>query len=177
MVARKLELKRRYGETAQLYDRRYEEIQRKKYSAILPSLPRANKILDLGCGTGMFLGELAKLGKFVVGADSSAPMLSIAKQRSAGAFFLLADADSLPFADGGFDVVVSVTLLQNMPNPVATVKEIARVTASGGILALSTLKRKHSLGDLESWVRQAGLEVLKSGEVEGSEDVLCIARR
>ena len=176
MVARKLELRRRYGETALAYERRYEQIQREKYGIVTENLPRVDKVLDLGCGTGMLLSELTRRSEFVVGVDTSPEMLELARGREGSAELVLADADHLPFADRSFDAVVSVTLLQNMPAPATTVREAARVLKPGGIAIMTTLKRKHSLGELESWIRAAGLEPLNSGEV-GREDVFCIARR
>ncbi len=176
MAARKLELKRRYGETASMYERRYKQIQREKYEIVTKNLPRVSKILDLGCGTGMLLSELARRSGFVVGIDSSPGMLELARKRGGGAALVLADADHLPFVNCSFDAVISVTLLQNMPNPAATVREVARVAKQGGIMILTTLKRKHSLGELEYWIRAAGFKQLSSGEV-GREDVFCIARR
>ena len=176
MAARKLELKRRYGETASMYERRYKQIQREKYEIVTKNLPRVSKILDLGCGTGMLLSELARRSGFVVGIDSSPGMLELARKREGSAALVLADADHLPFADRSFDAVISVTLLQNMPNPAATIREVARVAKQGGIMILTTLKHKHSLSQLEHWIRAAGFRPLSSGEV-GREDVFCIARR
>lgn len=176
MGARKLELARRYDETARLYDRRYEEIQRVKYDFISPELPSPRKILDLGCGTGIFLCLLSRRGAFAVGVDTSREMLEIAKQRCS-APLVLADADHLPFGRGCFDAVVSVTLLQNMPDPAMTVKEIARVVKTGGIVALTVLKHKHPQEELEGWVRGAGLKPINSGEIPSSEDVFCVAVR
>ena len=176
MAARKLELKRRYGETALMYERRYEQIQREKYEIITKNLPRVAKVLDLGCGTGMLLSELARRSELVVGVDSSPEMLELARKRRDSAALVLADADYLPFANRSFDAVVSVTLLQNMPDPAATVGEVARVVKPGGIVIITTLKHKHSLGELECWVRAAGFKLLNSGEV-GGEDIFCIARR
>lgn len=104
-------------------------------------------------------------------------MLQVANVRRGKAALVLADADQLPFADGSLDTVVSVTLLQNMPDPGATVKEVARVLRSGGRAILTVLKRKHSQEDLEGWVREAGMRSIRSGEIEGSEDIFCVARR
>lgn len=178
MVTRKLELKQRYDETAGFYDRRYEEIQRAKYRVVVKNLPdKSKRILDSGCGTGMFLEELSNRAEFVVGVDASPEMLKVAKGRAGKATLVLADADSIPFADWSFDTVVSVTLLQNMPNPAATVREVARVLSLGGVAVLTVLKRKHSREGLEKWVKQADMEVVSSGEIEGSEDVFCAARR
>jgi len=165
MAARKLELRRRYGETAPVYERRYEQIQREKYEIVTENLPRVSKVLDLGCGTGMLLDELARRGEFVVGIDSSPEMLELARKRRGSLALVLADADHLPFIDRSFDAVVSVTLLQNMPNPAATVREVARVMKPGGIVIMTTLRHKHSLGELEHWIRAAGFKPLSSGEV------------
>jgi ubiquinone/menaquinone biosynthesis C-methylase UbiE len=176
MVTRKLELRRRYDETAGFYDRRYEEIQRAKYRDVMKNLPDWSKrILDLGCGTGMFLNELSNRAKFVVGADASLEMLKLAKGRVREARLVQADADSLPFADGSFDAIVSVTLLQNMPDPEATVREVARVIKLGGAAVLTVLKRRYSREELEEWVKHAGMKLIGSGEIEGSEDVFCVA--
>lgn len=177
MVARKLELKRRYDETAGFYDRRYEEIQRTKYCVVMKNLPGGRKrILDLGCGTGMFLEELSSRAEFVVGVDASPGMLRVAKGRAREAALVRADADALPFADGSFDAVVSVTLLQNLPSPSTTVREVARVLRLGGVAVFTVLRHKHRKEEVEGWVKQAGMKVIGSGEIEGSEDIFCVAR-
>jgi len=177
MIARKLELRRRYDDTAGFYDRRYKGIQRAKYSIVMKNLPDGSKrILDLGCGTGMFLKELSTRAKFVVSVDTSLEMLKVAKGRAREVALVQADADALPFADRSFDAVVSVTLLQNMPDPAVTVREVARVLRPRGVAILTVLKRKYSREELERWVKQAGVKLVGSGEIEGSEDVFCVAR-
>lgn len=176
MSARKRELKRRYDLTAYMYDRRYREIQREKYEIVLTNVTRVDRILDLGCGTGMLLGPLGERARLVVGVDMSAKMLRVAKKRATGASLVLADADHLPFADSSFDIVVSVTLLQNMPNPGKTVRELARVLRSNGKAIITSLKHKHSPEQLTAWATAANLEPLKVGEISGSEDVVCVAR-
>jgi demethylmenaquinone methyltransferase/2-methoxy-6-polyprenyl-1,4-benzoquinol methylase len=173
----KRELKRRYDLTAYIYDRRYKEIQREKYKTILANIARVDRILDLGCGTGMLLGQLKERARLVVGVDISVEMLRAAKRRAPGALLVLADADSLPFSEGSFDAVISVTLLQNMPDPAKTVCEIARVLRSNGKAIITSLKRKHSPKQLADWATAAKLKPLKVGEIPGSEDVICIAGR
>jgi ubiquinone/menaquinone biosynthesis C-methylase UbiE len=177
MSIHKRELKRRYDLTAHFYDRRYGEIQREKYDAVLANIRNVGRILDAGCGTGMLLGPLLEKAKLVIGIDMSTKMLCAAKKRAPGASLVLADADNLPFADGSFDVVVSVTLLQNMPNPNRTVREIARVIRPGGTAIITSLKRKHSEKQLSGWVSDASLEPLKVWGILNSEDIICIARR
>jgi len=176
MSIRKRELKRRYDMTAHFYDRRYGEIQRGKYDVVLANIPNADRILDVGCGTGMLLGPLGERARLVVGVDMSVKMLRAAKKRAPSAFLVLADADHLPFADGSFDVTVSVSLLQNMPDPSKTVREVARVLQPNGIAIITSLKRKHSQRQLATWASDANLEPLKTWEILDSEDIICIAR-
>ncbi|MEW6592432.1 MAG: class I SAM-dependent methyltransferase [Candidatus Hadarchaeota archaeon] len=175
-MERKLELRRLYDETAGIYDRRYAEIQREKYETLLRHLPeKLGRALDLGCGTGLLIGALRKRAELVIGVDSSEKMLLAAKAR--GCDVVLADADRLPFRDGTFDCVASVTLLQNMPEPARTVEEVARVLRPGGIAALTSLGRMQSADDIRGWVARVGLKVEACGEIHNSEDVFCVARR
>ncbi|RLG57368.1 MAG: hypothetical protein DRN83_02080 [Hadesarchaea archaeon] len=111
-----------------------------------------------------------------MGLDVSSEMLEVAKGRAGRAHLVLADADALPFIDGSFDVVVSVTLLQNMPNPAVTVNEVARVLKLGGTAVFTVLRHKHRKEEVERWVKQAGMKVISSGDIQGSEDVFCVAR-
>ncbi len=176
MAERKLDIRRRYDSTADIYEGRYTLIQREKYEVVKKYLPKhVARILDLGCGTGMFLEELAGRGKLVVGVDSSVKMLSIAQKRTGGASLVCADADHLPFEDRSFDVVVSVTLLQNVPEPVATMKEIARVLKPEGVAIVTSLKRKHGPKKLADLAGSAGLKPVVAEEISDSEDVICVA--
>jgi ubiquinone/menaquinone biosynthesis C-methylase UbiE len=177
MSIRKRELKRRYDMTAHFYDRRYGEIQREKYDVVLANIANADRILDVGCGTGMLLGPLGERARLVVGVDMSVKMLRAAKKRAPSAFLVLADADHLPFADGSFGVAVSVTLLQNMPEPGKTVREVGRVLQPNGVAIITSLKRKHSQKQLAAWASGANLEPLKTWEILTSEDIICVARR
>ena len=123
----------------------------------------------------MFLEELTGRGEIVIGVDSSVEMLSIARKRTAGASLVCADADHLPFKDRNFDVVVSITLLQNVPEPVATMKEMARVLKPEGVAIMTSLKRKHSPEKLADWAGSTGLKPIIAEEISDSEDVICVA--
>ena len=177
MAARKIELRKLYDKTAGVYDRRYADIQRAKYNLVLKNLPeKVERILDLGCGTGLLLEDLSERGDLVVGIDASEKMLEAANARSTDAELVLADADYLPFKDASFDCVVSVTLLQNIPEPSACVVEATRVLKKGGLAVFTTLKRKHSLDEVKLWMESAGLKVARLEEIPESEDILCVAR-
>lgn len=174
---KKRKLKYLYNATAEFYNRRYQEIQKRKFQRITSDLIKVKRILDVGCGTGLLIDELARDKHQIVGVDLSSKMLRKAKRHEGGVTLISADADKLPFKDESFDAVVSVTLLQNMPNPKHAVREMARVAKQGGIIAITSLKHKHSANQVRSWVVSANLKPLHMEEIPNSEDVLCIARR
>jgi len=90
--------------------------------------------LDVGCGTGIAIPDLTKLGWSVVGVDISADQLRLAREHTKGlAINLLeADASHLPFPVGSFDVVVSMLTHTDFDDPRAIFAEIYRVLRPGG---------------------------------------------
>ena len=90
--------------------------------------------LDLGCGTGVALPKLARLGWTVVGVDVSEAMLERARRRVAEAELVRAAADDLPFPDGSFDAVVSIWTHTDVDDFPAVVGEAARVLRGDGPL-------------------------------------------
>jgi ubiquinone/menaquinone biosynthesis C-methylase UbiE len=107
-----------------------------------------DKVLDVGCGTGVVVREAARLvgpsGR-VVGSDLNEGMLETAKrfaerENLREIEWQQCDAVTMPFDDGSFDVVLCQQGLQFMPDRQAAVKEMARVLAPGGRLALSVWK-------------------------------------
>jgi SAM-dependent methyltransferase len=83
------------------------------------------RCLDLGCGTGVAIPEVQRLGWSVVGVDVSEGMLS--RARAHGAELHQASADSLPFDDGSFDAAVSLWLHTDADDFPAVLREAARV--------------------------------------------------
>ncbi len=176
-MEKKLEVARYYDETSRRYERRYAEIQNKKYRILLAHSPRGRKVLDLGCGTGMLLRRIKGDHELVVGIDISLGMLRKARKEVPDVPLILADADHLPFGDECFDAVFSVTVLQNLPDPLSALREVVRVTKPGGRVLVSTLKRKHSKERVREWVKELGLREDEILEREDVEDVLLIATR
>lgn len=99
------------------------------------------KILDVGCGTGVFTLDYLAAGAEVVGLDISLPMLALAERKAAGFPFTAVQGDmlTLPFADASFDKAVSVTALEFIEDEKKAVGELFRVTKPGGVIVVGTL--------------------------------------
>jgi SAM-dependent methyltransferase len=91
------------------------------------------RCLDLGCGSGLYLGVLAATGRAVVGLDLSADQLRIARRRPGA--LVRGDAAALPFADGAFTAVAAMFLSTDVDDFAAVLAEAARVLAPAGLLA------------------------------------------
>lgn len=98
-----------------------------------------DRTLELGCGTGELLPEIALRSRVVVGFDFSDSMLEAARQRVAkseiDAVIIRGDARALPFVDEEFDSVVS-TFPASFIASKTTLNEIARVLKPGGHFAV-----------------------------------------
>jgi ubiquinone/menaquinone biosynthesis C-methylase UbiE len=98
-------------------------------------------ILDVGCGTGVFTGDILSRGPRVIGLDISSPMLLRADQKAKGFSFLAVAGDmtGLPFAEECFDRVYSMTALEFIEDGQAAVGELFRVTKKRGTIVVTTL--------------------------------------
>lgn len=102
----------------------------------LADLSAGSKVLDLGCGPGLFSILLAKHGVEVIGIDYSAGMVEKAADNASiegvSAKFLKMDAQSLEFEDNTFDAVVTRNVFWALERPEKCYSEIARVLKNGG---------------------------------------------
>lgn len=162
-----------YNKTAKFYDRRYQRIQLAKHDFLLRNtrLGPDDFILDVGCGTGLFMGRIGRIVNRMIGIDVSKRMLRIAANRVSGGIFVLADVDSLPFRKNIFSKVFSITLLQNVPNPFNSLRELARLIRKNGFLAVTVLRKKMAVEDLRKLLEKTKLDGIKVGEIPKSEDI------
>jgi len=105
------------------------------------NIPPGGIALDVGCGPGSVTASLARAAGpdgLALGVDISEPMLVRAVRAEAGPQigFLRADAQRLPLRDETVDAVVSITVLQLVPDPLAALAEMARVLRPGARLAV-----------------------------------------
>ena len=99
------------------------------------------RILDAGCGTGIFTQDIFVPGTCVVGLELSFPMLQGAVGRFQGRPFqgIQGDINRLPFSNNAFDRTVSVTALEFIEDAEGAVRELFRVTHPGGSVVMATL--------------------------------------
>jgi ArsR family transcriptional regulator len=113
-------------------------------SALLALLPPGWAVADLGCGTGALAAALAPHVRRVVGVDQSAAMLRAARRRSRGignVELRRGALESLPLDDEAFDAALMVLVLTYLPEPMAALREAARVLRPGGRLVAVDLVR------------------------------------
>ncbi|MBF6437293.1 class I SAM-dependent methyltransferase [Nocardia cyriacigeorgica] len=121
----------------------------RRYAADSLRLHKAHRVLDIACGPGNFtryLSERLPDDGYAVGVDYSPPMLARAVADNAGprVGYLRGDARFLPFADGSFDAVCCFGALYLIPDPLAAAREMIRVLAPGGRIAITTSHRDDS---------------------------------
>jgi SAM-dependent methyltransferase len=108
------------------------------------------RVLDVGCGSGVLTEELARRvgAENVAGIDPS-PLLEACRARVPGADLRQGAAEDLPWADDSFDASLAQLVVHFMADPVAGVGEMARVTRPGGAVVACT------------WDFGAGMEMLR----------------
>jgi ubiquinone/menaquinone biosynthesis C-methylase UbiE len=160
--SQKRRVMRKYDLTAGMYDMRYAEEQEAKYRIALYNVTIKGSVLDVGCGSGLFFGHVASQAEKLVGVDVSGQLLLQARERArnwGNAHLVQADGDHLPFKDGVFDFVFAFTVLQNMPAPMETLKEIRRIARRNALMAVTALKKVFSLDDFRAMLQHRGLRV------------------
>lgn len=109
---------------------------------LLGALRPGLRLLDVGCGPGTLTVDLARRvsGGRVVGIDRAPDVLQQAAAHAVSAAvavdFAVGDVYALAFPDAAFDVVHAHQVLQHLTDPVRALREMRRVLAPGGILAV-----------------------------------------
>jgi SAM-dependent methyltransferase len=97
------------------------------------NLLRAERVLDVGCGTGAITRELARRTKGqVIGLDIDPDMIAFARQQDDGAHYETGDALNLPYPDDHFDLVTCHFVLLWVSDPFQATREMARVVRREG---------------------------------------------
>jgi len=132
---------------ADTYDYHYDHRRGRKYHThlsnhLMKALPEGGNLLDIGCGTGLFVEKYIQHGGQGTGLDLSEKMVAKARHRCPDCEFIVGTGEKLPFGDCSFDAVSSVLVFSYVRDPVAMLSEVYRVLEPGGSVALCTLGRK-----------------------------------
>lgn len=97
-------------------------------------------VLDVGCNTGYGTMRFVPVANRVVGVDVSPRAIEAARERARDGRpeFLLTTGFELPFPAATFDLVTSFQVLEHVPDPLAFLRELARVLRPGGTVILAT---------------------------------------
>jgi SAM-dependent methyltransferase len=130
------------------------------FDEIVP--PPGRQTLEIGCGEGRVARDLKARGHRVVAIDSSPTLLRYAREADPDGRYQLADAATLPFADGSFDQVVAYNSLMDVEDMPAAVREAARVLSPGGQFSICVTHPLNDAGSFESDAPDAAFVIADS---------------
>ncbi len=136
----------------------YWRFHRDAFLLLVPSPGRLT--LDVGCGEGRVSRDLASLGHRVVGVDVSEPMVAAAREADPGGEYLVADARSLPFADGYADLAVAFMSLMDVDDMAGAVGELTRVLEPGGRAVVAVVHPLNSAHRIDRARPESGLALV-----------------
>jgi len=145
---------RKYGYGGYRYDGRWVSVAKDIISFF--NLNAMSKILDIGCAKGFLLHDLMKEGMDVRGVDISRYAIDCSHSQVRGKLHQ-GSADSLPFRDKSFDLVISINTLHNLPREgvIKALQEIERVSRGDSYVVVDSYHSVEEKALFESWVLTA----------------------
>ncbi|MBC7260975.1 MAG: class I SAM-dependent methyltransferase, partial [Chloroflexi bacterium] len=95
------------------------------------------RLLDVGCGNGMFLERMRQLGWEVAGVEPDAAAVAVAREKM-GLDVFQGSLEDAKFPDEHFDAITMNHVIEHVPDPIGTLKECCRVLKPGGKLVVVT---------------------------------------
>ena len=140
-------VRKHYDEISDKYDHHYDHAKGRCYHIhvskhLMQMIPDRGFLLDIGCGTGLFVEKYIADGGTAVGIDISQGMLRQARRRCVQTDFTAGTGENLPFADASFDAIASLLAFSYMKDPEGMLSEAYRVLKPGGCIAICTLGKK-----------------------------------
>jgi SAM-dependent methyltransferase len=164
-----------FAVAAESYDRfmgRYSVLLAPQLST-LANVAAGQLVLDVGCGPGALTTELVRLvgPEGVTAVDPSPSFVAAARERHPGVTVELAGAEQLPFPDGSFDAALAQLVVHFMTDPVAGLREMARVTRTDGVVAACVWDHAGGTGPLSRFwdaVRELDTDVDDESRLPGA---------
>lgn len=160
------------------FDDRCTDYALGRFRRVVPEGGAFDRVLEIGCGTGFFLLNLARGG--VVGeahaTDISPGMVATCRQNGErlgiDVHGRVADAEALPYDDGTFDLVLGHAVAHHLPDLDAAFGEVRRVLRPGGRLVLAGEPTRTGDRLAEQWKRAGRVSVKLAAVVAGTDRVL-----
>ena len=114
------------------------------YESVLDELEIGDetRLLDVGCGPGLFLRLAAQRGATVTGIDAAAPFVEIARERVPGADVTVGEMEALPYEDDTYTAVTGFNAFEFAAHPARALREAGRVARDGAPVAIATWGRR-----------------------------------
>ncbi|MDD1700410.1 MAG: class I SAM-dependent methyltransferase [Methanoregula sp.] len=146
-AVKQMKIKEHYDTIADVYDHHYDKNRGRCYhrhisTYIMSVLPENGILLDIGCGTGLFVDRYIESGGTAVGLDISGKMIEKARHRCKPCDFAVGTGEKIPFCDNAFDGIASLLVFSYVRDPEAMLSEAHRVLKPGGSIAICTLGKK-----------------------------------
>jgi ubiquinone/menaquinone biosynthesis C-methylase UbiE len=134
----------------------------------------------MGCGTGLLFKHISNSKELLVGLDTSLGLLKRAKTRAKqhrDIVVIRAEADHTPFRNKTFNTIFAITLLQNMPNPTTTLREIKRISKHNATIAITALKKEFTKEMFIQMLENTGLTLAMLETDYKLKDYIATGRR
>ena len=126
--------KKRHNPKENFYN---EYLEMPAISSLLKNIVKKKKVLDLGCGSGIFSKKLRSWGAKVTGIDLSKTLINIAQKENPEINFFVGNAEKTKFKNKEFDIVVSGLMLHYLKNLKKSFLEVSRILKNDGLFVFS----------------------------------------
>ena len=132
------------------------------------------KVLDVGCGTGIYSKRLVEKACNVTGIDIAGKMLDIARHKVPEGRFIKSSVEALPFPKGHFDLVFSMATFEFIEDAEAAYFEMKRVAKAGAQIFIGTINKESKWGELYLSNKHKGNSVFRDSFLKVPSDLLAI---
>jgi SAM-dependent methyltransferase len=114
-----------------------DQLEKYAHAFMTPPGGSPKKVLDFGSGSGFLVNELQKKGIDAHGVDNSAEAIAYGTSLGIKNLSVLGNMSPLPFADGYFDCVLAMDVLEHLPEEQYVLSELKRVLKKDGVLIIT----------------------------------------